>query len=352
MAVVRVFPGGVSGGFPGSGQRLTDTKRGEIKGWTQGASRRLVAWLWSIDPSMLGDNGWALTFTMGHTPDNSQQWHSARKALMKRLQRSGVTAQHWVIEWTAIGRPHLHMAVYGDTLVSSHAMRAWLAICADYGWDVEPWAQHFVKIDGAPGWLEYLAKHASRGVRHYQRQGKPEGWDKTGRLWGHWGDWPTSLPVEVDLNDESFWRFRRLARSYLAAKMRARSLALFSLAGGEADPDAAAALLKSSRRIITAARRIGSNAGHAERGRYIGLSGWVPESDSVTLINASLVESRLEKLEREEPKDECCNHCHCRRQRREDQYARSHRTRNWREVDVYVHACRWRALHRQCPSEY
>lgn len=40
--------------------------------------------------------------------------------------------------------------------------------------------QHARIIDGPVGWFQYLAKHAARGVKHYQRTADsiPEGWQK------------------------------------------------------------------------------------------------------------------------------------------------------------------------------
>jgi hypothetical protein len=66
--------------------------------------------------------------------------------------------------------------------VGRWTVREWLSLAAAYG--AGEVGQAVVPITGALGWSKYLSKHASRGVAHYQRQGTPPGWTKTGRLWG------------------------------------------------------------------------------------------------------------------------------------------------------------------------
>jgi len=111
----------------------------------------------------------------------------------------------------------------GAELVAEH----WLA-SAD-GWGAGRSAQHVTPLWGLPGWLQYQAKHSSRGVRHYQRASVPEAWQNgsvpeawqkgTGRLWGVVGEWPTrEEAVDVDLM--TFWRFRRLMRGWMLGQAR------------------------------------------------------------------------------------------------------------------------------------
>lgn len=313
-----------------------------------------MSFLWSIDPERLGGNGWAVTLTMGGTPDHSRQWEAARKALVKRLQRAGVTRYQWLTEWTAKGRPHLHMAVYGDGLLSGPIVKAWLEICDVYDWPAEYFAQHIVRIDGPSGWLEYLAKHSSRGVHHYQRMGMPDGWEKTGRLWGKGGEWPVVEPMSVDVSRETFYRFRREVRKYQRAKLVrvARSLSRQV----ELTPlEDRAKLEARARKTYRAAHRVGSNHGDKEKGRYAGVSGWIPEIVSLTLVEfTGQPEMRVSDYERDD-QNECCNHCNCRRQRSADHEKRSdrqNRRERWQADGVYQHACRWGVLHRECPDQH
>ena len=86
-------------------------------------------------------------------------------------------------------------------------------------------SQMVTPITGPVGWLRYLSKHAARGVAHYQRQGMPAGWEKSGRLWGHGGAWPVAEPIEGVLTDRQFWQVRRMVRNFAVAAVRARALA-------------------------------------------------------------------------------------------------------------------------------
>jgi hypothetical protein len=95
---------------------------------------------------------------------------------------------------------------------------AWREVAGEYGVALD--AQFVTPITGPEGWLQYLSKHAARGVRHYQRQGKPPGWQTTGRLWGQSGDWPTVEPVHGELSVAQGWRVRRLVRRYAIAAAR------------------------------------------------------------------------------------------------------------------------------------
>lgn len=87
----------------------------------------------------------------------------------------------------------------------------------------EPSGQYIEPIFDEVGWLQYLSKHAARGAAHYQRAlgSIPAGWEKTGRMWGHIGDFPTSEPVGIELENPFWFTFRRIARSWRIAQARA-----------------------------------------------------------------------------------------------------------------------------------
>jgi hypothetical protein len=157
--------------------------------------------------------------------------HVAR--LHRAFREAALSRWHWVVEWQRRGTPHLHLAFYtpsgwhpsGSPItdnVGAWTVRVWLALAAQY----RPGevGQAVVPITGPLGWLEYLSKHASRGVAHYQRQGSPAGWTATGRLWGHGGSWPVCEPVVAVISDVTMRRVRRLVRSYVIADARATAL--------------------------------------------------------------------------------------------------------------------------------
>lgn len=229
MATVTIRRAGFSAGLAGPGRAPGETRkaRGEIVGWSMGAARRNVAFLQSVDPEGLPPHGYALTLTMGGWPDSADAWNSARRAFLKRADRLGFPLQHWVVESTRLGRPHLHLALYGEQSRADARwllVLAWLRVCDSRGWTAQVRAQTVEPITRLNGWLQYVARHGARGVDHYQRAGLPAGWEKTGRLWGHSSGWPTPEPLVYDLTEAEFHRFRRLAVSVVRARLRAAGL--------------------------------------------------------------------------------------------------------------------------------
>lgn len=199
--------------------------RGVVNGWSPSAVRRHKRWLYSVVAPELTGHGYALTLTLRKTPGTHGLWQALVKKFLRYLRESGALRWHWVVEWQRRGTPHLHMAVYfaeplpwlGHELISG-----WLDRTRDYGTRLD--GQVVKAIDGPVGWLQYLSKHASRGVAHYQRQGKPPGWEKTGRLWGYGGAWPVEDPLAADVEMHVYWRLRRMVRGYAIAGARSEAL--------------------------------------------------------------------------------------------------------------------------------
>ncbi len=153
-------------------------------------------------------------------------------------------------------------------------VETWLRLAARYG--AREVGQDFKAIDGARGWLEYLSKHSSRTATHYQRRGKPEGWESTGRVWRYGGEWPRGerLRVHLDEGSKIFHRFRRLVRSMVVADARADVLA--AIPGTKKHRDAVKRL-RWARRMLRC----------AEPGRSAarGVGEWMP-SQEMTLALA------------------------------------------------------------------
>lgn len=256
---------GVGGGNP------NPPKRGRITGWSSGAVRRHTSWLYSIDAPALDALGYAYTLTMRETPATGEDWQSLRVAFEKRVRRlPGFVRLHWVVEWQKRGTPHLHCAIYFAAPVALDPARvvfAWLAVADRYGASLA--GQHWDDISGPLGWLQYLSKHAARGVKHYQRQGRPAGWDSTGRLWGRAGAWPAETPMRFDLDMPAYHRYRRLVRSWRIADARAAG-----------DP----------RRIALARRMLACPSPRLSAVR--GVSDWVPESTSAAFVALLASEGR------------------------------------------------------------
>lgn len=228
MPVVTVYRHGGKGGVaPGRNDHMR-MKRGQVEGWSIGAARRNSEFLMSVREDLLTGAGVATTLTLRDCPSTSREWHAVRKALIERLRRAGMIRLHWVTEWQRRGVPHLHLAIWWpDSYDTQTAIDAWLDLTGEqYG--AGRAGQHARPIDGAIGWFQYLAKHAVRGVKHYQRSGDniPEGWqEKTGRVWGHSGDWPLAAPRKFGLQDQhgdgGWFHLRRMVRSWRIADARA-----------------------------------------------------------------------------------------------------------------------------------
>jgi len=218
-------------GTPPAGSTKRDAvPRGDVQGWSEGATRRNTGFLRSIHEGKLDDGpGYALTLTLRTCPDTPDDWHRLRRKWEKRVRRLGMIRMHWVTEWTRRRRPHLHCAIWFSDVYTAHkAVEAWLEITAydgtlERGQDMKPF--HDVM-----GWFQYVAKHASRGVKHYQRnpENVPEAWQtKTGRMWGKCGSWPIQPPVRVYLQDDrnggdrASYVYRRIVRAWRLAQARA-----------------------------------------------------------------------------------------------------------------------------------
>lgn len=276
MPTLAVYVNGMTMGT--AGRNVSPSKRGEVTGWSRAAVRRHTKWLYGVDADELTGTGLALTLTMREIPASSVEFQAARRAFVKRLERLGLIRLHWVVEWTRRRRPHLHMAAYFPpdlppvevTRLRIGIVSAWLAVAERWGVTYE--AQHVAGIDGVGGWLRYLSKHAARGVEHYQRQGKPDGWEKTGRLWGVVGEWPEHEPMKLELSRQGAWALRRLVRSWRVADARAELRAART-------PLAAA---QARRRLSSARRMLSCNRRDLSETR--GVSEWAPESVVAQLV--------------------------------------------------------------------
>ncbi len=244
--------------------------RSEVGGWSAGSSRRNMRFLWSVDTGHLTGAGYSFTLTIRHCPATPKDWAAWCNLYWKRLEAAGGIRIHWVIEWQRRGCPHLHGSVYfPDSMYPSEVENLLLD-----GWVYRnPFApgraqQRCLPIFNAIGWAQYVAKHAARGVRHYQRSPEniPPNWKgKTGRMWGVRGSWPVRAPLGIELEDhrgDGGWHaFRRLVRSYAVSKAR--------LIGDRSAQIYARGMLKSNRRDLAECR---------------GISSWLPRSVAESLM--------------------------------------------------------------------
>jgi hypothetical protein len=142
-------------------------------------------------------------------------------------RRLGALRIHWVVEWQRRGVPHLHGAIwFPEQVDTTQLVAAWCWIAKEY--HPRASAQFILPIFEAVGWFQYVAKHAARGVKHYQRdsQNIPEAWQTgTGRVWGYRGSWVLDEDDKLHLGDRrgdgAWFAFRRLVRSWRIADARA-----------------------------------------------------------------------------------------------------------------------------------
>lgn len=235
MPVISLYRHGVTGGVPPMKNDHDRAIRGEVGGWSDGATRRNTQFLYSVMEPELSGVGFAVTLTLRDCPPDSDAWHRLRRAWEARMRRTGMIRLHWVTEWQRRGCPHLHAAIWWpEELIQRHGrarlrekmMGDWVMLASPYGAGFRGQDAHV--ITGAVGWFQYVSKHAARGVKHYQRSSEnvPEAWKlKTGRMWGKVGDWPVREKIRLNLQDQNgdggWFAYRRLVRGWRIADARA-----------------------------------------------------------------------------------------------------------------------------------
>lgn len=248
--------------------------RGDVCGWTPKSARGNTEFLQSVEYAGLTGLGLAFTGTIKDCPETPDDWQKMRLAFIKRLKRLGLIRHHWVTEWQRRGVPHLHGMLFfpacsgADYVALLVKIRnAWLDLAKPYGGLSR--GVHITPMTDARGWAEYEAKHAARGCNHYQRSKDniPTKWlNKTGRVWGKGGDWPTQAPMSFETSGPVFHRFRRLIRSWRIAEARESG---------------------KPRRITYARKSLKCN--NAKLSAVRGTNDWIPHTTTMTFMHASAV---------------------------------------------------------------
>lgn len=243
MPVLKLYPNGLTGGVPPRKCNPAPALRDECKGWSLRSSRGNTRFLYSVRSPELpctatGEPliGLSASLTLRRIPESHDEWKQLREAFLVRLRRKGLYRLHWLTEWQRRGAPHLHAAAWfhrsaAERVVAPYCVpvEAFPALVkAD--WLELTTARYRAQADGQDikpifddvGWLQYLSKHAARGAAHYQRAlgSIPAGWEKTGRMWGHIGEFPTSEPLGLDLDDLGWFEFRRVVRGWRLSQSR------------------------------------------------------------------------------------------------------------------------------------
>lgn len=265
MPVVTVYQHGQCSGTAPMRNDHVRAKREDVTGWTAKSARSNTRFLQSVSLDSLTGAGFAFTLTIRDCPENHDAWQKLRKAYTMRLQRAGMIRLHWVTEWQRRGVPHLHGVVYFPETISNPVAAIegnWLDLASKY--TAAPWSQNSKPITDSLGWLQYLAKHAARGAGHYQRssENRPASWNKTGRIWGKWGEWDTREPLRFDLEKSGNFAYRRLIRGYRRAAARDTGNGL---------------TIRSARRMLKCNNRSLSEVR--------GTSGWIPEGLTLAMLS-------------------------------------------------------------------
>ena len=295
MPTAKIYRNGISLSNPHGNPN--PPKRGFVTGWSRASARRHTQFLMSVDSDCLSGGGHSFTLTLRDCPPSADLWKLLVQSLLERFRRSGAIRWHWVIEWQRRGVPHLHGCVWWPKTPPNRGkvdfyltgkssvgppISWWVDIASAYV--ASPVAQNSKPIDGVVGWLKYLSKHAARGVSHYQRAGRPSGWDSTGRLWGRGGDWPVvEVVLADDLSMQQFWRFRRLVRSYCKDDVISRVLKSHKAPVGP-KPRRRGLARKNPLKEISSIRRM-LRCGDRYLSEVRGLSYWCPDSVSYRFLD-------------------------------------------------------------------
>lgn len=277
MRIYTLYRHGFTMGTPPRANSHVRGKRGTVGGWSASSTRNNIAFLRSVNENhenLFYIDGrplrpLAVTLTVRDCPPTSEEFHKLRHNMFQRLKRMGMVYLHWVIEWTNRGVPHLHLAAFMDTdLIDIHSriIHSWCDLARDFG--TTPKAQNVKDITDHLGWSQYVAKHCARGVGHYQRSPHkvPKAWQmKTGRVWGKWGNWPIQEPIRFSFDDDAYYKFRRIARSWRKADSRAEKNVFVR------------------RKRILSARRMLKNS-DPNRSNTIGVSEWLPEQTQLSIM--------------------------------------------------------------------
>lgn len=287
-----MMPSGINAAFGGGNS--TPEKRGNICGLTQGSARRCKAFLMSVDQTRLHGIPINITLTLRDCPPTSDEWDRLKKGFFRKLAKMGLIRLHHVTEWTKRRLPHLHVMAFFEpyyetrlnisgkwqryrTPISELAIKEeWLAVASCYGAGMA--GQHTRRESKISSkWMQYLSKHASRGAGHYQRQRDqvPEGWQKTGRMWGKMGqDWP----VHSEKHELENWAYHHLRRQVrrLCRSKACTQAKIARLTGNQVQLKGAMSTL----RYLKSLKRVTKPS----RSATMPLSEWVDMDDQMTLL--------------------------------------------------------------------
>lgn len=261
-------------------------ERTETRGWTRNVARRNEQRLQQIDFEHVDGVPGFVTLTMPAqqmADVSAAMFHGWLKSWLRYMKRHGMRHYYWILEFQGSGNPHLHVLVWLDhtpePLETYKALRSWVGILDKSGVCARLQGQVWesIDVDGetVPAHPErvlmYLAKHAARGVAHYQRQlsNMPEDWQyRSGRVWGHDRGLPLREQQDYECAYPTFWAYRRLVRRWRVSEAQAVK-----------SPARRRAAVVQARRMLRCPR--------PDVSPYRGVSAWVPEAVALQLLAAA-----------------------------------------------------------------
>lgn len=289
MARISILPNGSTSGNPNPLGNPNPPKRKQTTGWSPSVSRRLRNWLYSVPIETLDGFGVSFTLTLRDCPPTSDDWADLRDQLFKRLFRAGCIRLHWVTEWQARGMPHLHGIAYFQNKVSQSLIPDhWCSIAHNlYG--AESWCQDSKLIHDVSGWLQYLSKHSAKSISNYQRspENVPEGWLKTGRVWGHRGEWKTREAMLFSIDQAGFYQYRRICKKHYFSCARDRYLKSIHDEYGQKITRSSSVyrskVLPKKRQLLSAKTALKSN--DKDTSHFQGTSNWISADVSLNIVS-------------------------------------------------------------------
>lgn len=280
-------------------------ERTNTGGWTRNVARRNEQRLQQIDFDAINGIPAFVTLTMPKQQMeqvSSRQFHYWLKMFLQYVQRRGCCHYYWILEFQGSGNPHLHILLWlngwetggakrgfehheWDVVEQYRALAYWVKMLNGDGISAKVDAQNFqtVELGQSPTvdgvalesptperLLMYLAKHAARGVAHYQRQisNMPDDWKyRSGRVWGHDSKLPLREQADYEVDWAFFYKYRRLVKRWCVSN-----------ANGIQDGDKRRKAISSARRMLRCSR--------PDVSPYRGVSAWIPETVAKQLFDS------------------------------------------------------------------
>lgn len=270
---------------------LTPPERTNTKGWTPNVARRNEQRLQQIDFDAIDGTPAFVTLTMPSQQMedvSAAMFHGWLKRWLQYMKRHGMLHYYWILEFQGSGNPHVHILVWidheFDVLEQYRALISWVNMLDKSNIGARLQAQVWepidvggeIVVDGerVPAHPErvlmYLAKHAARGVAHYQRriENMPDDWQyRSGRVWGHDRGLPLREQDDFECSYKEFWQYRRLVRRWRLSEANAIT-----------DPERKRAAVVQARRMLRCSR--------PDVSPFRGVSAWVPESVAKQLFDS------------------------------------------------------------------